>query len=166
MLILVCYLYEKSGIQFSQKDVCEKFYTLCRNQGETRVVQPRQRVHKLPVQPCQATTALRPFHLRTPSHSKKVKERFGSYGLYRFLFTILEIKTEKFLKYFVNFFLFKDFIYLFLDRGNEGEKEGEEYQYFVASYAPRTGDLAHNPGMCPDQESNHLPFGSHQPSIH
>ena len=25
---------------------------------------------------------------------------------------------------------------------------------------PPTGDLAHNPGMCPDWESNQLPFGS------
>ena len=25
---------------------------------------------------------------------------------------------------------------------------------------PPTGDLAHNPGMCPDWESNHRPFGS------
>ena len=30
----------------------------------------------------------------------------------------------------------------------------------VASHTPPSGDLAHNPGMCPDQELNHLPFGS------
>ena len=28
------------------------------------------------------------------------------------------------------------------------------------SHAP-TGDLAHNPGMCPDWELNQRPFGSH-----
>ena len=29
----------------------------------------------------------------------------------------------------------------------------------VASYVPPTGDQAHNPGMCPDWESNRRPFG-------
>ena len=52
------------------------------------------------------------------------------------------------------FFFFKEFIYLFLERGREGEREGENHQCAVASHAPSTGDLAHNPGMCPDWESN------------
>ena len=30
--------------------------------------------------------------------------------------------------------------------------------FVVASCAPPTGDLAHNPGSCPDQESNQRPF--------
>ena len=30
----------------------------------------------------------------------------------------------------------------------------------VASHIPLTGDLAHNPGMCPDWESKGQPFGS------
>ena len=30
----------------------------------------------------------------------------------------------------------------------------------IASHTPPTGDLAHNPGMCPDWESNQRPFGS------
>ena len=51
---------------------------------------------------------------------------------------------------------FKDFIYLFiylfLDRGERRQKE--KRQYMVASQAPPTGDLAHNPGMCPEWESN------------
>ena len=59
---------------------------------------------------------------------------------------------------------FKDFIYLFLERGREGEKEGEKYQCVVASRAPPTGDLAHNPGMCPDSELNRRLFGS-QPAL-
>ena len=52
------------------------------------------------------------------------------------------------------------FFYLFLDRGREGEREGEKHQCIVASHVPPTGDLAHNPGMCPDWESNQQPFGS------
>ena len=30
----------------------------------------------------------------------------------------------------------------------------------AASHVPPTGDLAHNPGMFPDWESNQQPFGS------
>ena len=51
-------------------------------------------------------------------------------------------------------------IYLLLERGREGEREGEKHQCVVASHAPLTGDLAHNPGMCPDWELSQLPFGS------
>ena len=56
-------------------------------------------------------------------------------------------------------FIFKDF-YLFLERGRERERGGDKQQCAVASHTPPTGDLAHNPGMCPDWESNQRPFGS------
>ena len=49
--------------------------------------------------------------------------------------------------------------YLFLkswERG--GEREGEKYQCMVASCKPPTGDLARNPDLCPDWESNWQPF--------
>ena len=57
----------------------------------------------------------------------------------------------------------------------EGETEGEKLQCVVASHAPPTGDLAHNPSSCCDWESNWQPFGSlagaqstepHQPGLH
>ena len=48
----------------------------------------------------------------------------------------------------------KDFIYLFLERGEGKEKEGVNHQCVVASHAPLTGNMTHNPGMCPDWESN------------
>ena len=41
----------------------------------------------------------------------------------------------------------------------EGEREGEKHQQVVASCVPPTGDLACNPGICPDWESNQQPFG-------
>ena len=47
----------------------------------------------------------------------------------------------------------KDFIY-FERGGRGGEREGEKHQCVVASRAPTTGNLACNPGMCPDWESN------------
>ena len=51
-------------------------------------------------------------------------------------------------------------MYLFLSRGERREKEVEKHQCVVASHVPPTGDLASNPGMCPDWESNLRPFGS------
>ena len=61
--------------------------------------------------------------------------------------------------------IFKRFhLFIFRERGREGEKEGERegenHQCVVAFCVPPTGDLACNPGMCPDWESNRQPFGS------
>ena len=85
---------------------------------------------------------------------------FGLSHLNIFCFSIL------FLKDFYSF--------IFRQRGREREREGEKHQCVVASHTPSTGDLAHNPGMCPDWESNLWPFGSqactqstepHQPGL-
>ena len=54
-----------------------------------------------------------------------------------------------FFKVFKRFYLF-----IFRERGREGEREGEKHECVVASHALLTGDLAHNPGMCPDWELN------------
>ena len=43
--------------------------------------------------------------------------------------------------WFLSFF-FRDFIYLFLERRREGEREGEKHQCVVASSTPPAGDLA------------------------
>ena len=61
------------------------------------------------------------------------------------------------LSFFKNF---KEFIYLFLERGREWKREGEKHQCVVPSHAIPTGDLAHNPVICPDWELNQWPFGS------
>ena len=34
-----------------------------------------------------------------------------------------------------------------------------KHQCVIASHVPPTGDLARYPGMCPDWELNHQPFG-------
>ena len=44
--------------------------------------------------------------------------------------------------------------------GREVEREGEKHQCVVASHAPPTGHLAHNPGMCANWELNWGPFHS------
>ena len=52
------------------------------------------------------------------------------------------------------------FTYLFIFREGKGGREGEKHQHAVASRTLPTGDLAHNPSMCPDWESNQQHFGS------
>ena len=56
----------------------------------------------------------------------------------------------------------------------EGKREGEKCKCVVASHVAPTGDLACNPDMCPDWESNQRPFDSqaftqstelHQPGL-
>ena len=39
------------------------------------------------------------------------------------------------------------------------KREGEKHQCVGASQVPPTGNLARNPDMCPDWESNQQPFG-------
>ena len=46
------------------------------------------------------------------------------------------------------------FIYLFIYLEGRGGRKREKHQYVVASSAPPTRDLAHNPGTCPDWGSN------------
>ena len=59
------------------------------------------------------------------------------------------------------YFLFlKDVIYLFLERGEGKEREGEKHQCVIAPY----WGLASDPGMCPDWELNCRLFGS-QPML-
>ena len=58
---------------------------------------------------------------------------------------------------FIYFFTFLK-IYVFLKREEGREKETETAVCGCLSRAP-TGDLAPNPGMCPDWESNWQPFG-------
>ena len=62
--------------------------------------------------------------------------------------------------YLFYFILFRFYLFIFRERGREGEREGEKHQCVVTSHVPRTGDLAHNPGMCPAWEANQQCFGS------
>ena len=50
-------------------------------------------------------------------------------------------------------------LFIFRERGREGEREGEKYHCVVSSHM-LTGDPACNPGMYPDWELNWRPFGS------
>ena len=62
------------------------------------------------------------------------------------------------------FFIFIFFKILFIcrEKGREGEMERNidvrETHWLVASCVTPTGDLARNPGLCPDWESNRQPF--------
>ena len=46
------------------------------------------------------------------------------------------------------------YLFIFRERGREEEREEEKHQCVVASQAPGTGHLAHNPGTCPAWELN------------
>ena len=70
---------------------------------------------------------------------------------------VLSLSQINLKNHFLRFYLF-----IFRERGRDGEREGEKQQCVVASHTPPTGDLAHNPGMCPDWESNQQPFGVHK----
>ena len=78
-----------------------------------------------------------------PSHSTDVEtEAQGEEGQSQFF---LFSRSNSF---------FKGFLFLFLQRGEEKEKEGEKHQCVVASHTPPTGDLSRNSGMYLDQELN------------
>ena len=58
-------------------------------------------------------------------------------------------------------FFSKDFISLFLERGEWREKGRERnINVWLPLTCPSTRDLARNPRMCPDWESKWRPFGS------
>ena len=50
------------------------------------------------------------------------------------------------------------YLFIFRERGREGERDGEEHPCVVASCMPPTGNLAHNLGVCPDWELNQRPL--------
>ena len=58
------------------------------------------------------------------------------------------------------FFFLKILLFIFRQRGREGERKGEKYRSVAASCATPNGDLAHNTGMCPNWELNQQPLGS------
>ena len=59
-------------------------------------------------------------------------------------------------QYYVFFFL--KIVFILRERGREGERERnidmQEKHQLLASHTPQIRDLALNPGMCPDWESN------------
>ena len=70
------------------------------------------------------------------------------------------------------FFLKRFYLFVFRERGKEGERERSINVWLP--HVPPTGDLAHNPGMGPDWKSNRHPSGlqastpsiePHQPGI-
>ena len=56
-------------------------------------------------------------------------------------------------------FLFFQILFIYFYTEGKGGREGEKHQCAVASHTPPTEDLALNPVMCPDWESNRRHFG-------
>ena len=59
------------------------------------------------------------------------------------LFSILFFK-----KGLIMFFFFKIYLFIFRERGREGERDGEKHQCVVASHTAPTGDLDHTTQAC------------------
>ena len=59
----------------------------------------------------------------------------------------------------VDTFFRRFYVFIFREKGGEGEREGEKHQCVVNSRPPATGDLACNTSMCPDWELNWQCFG-------
>ena len=57
-------------------------------------------------------------------------------------------------------FLKRFYLFIFREKGREGETEGEKHQHVVASHVPLTGDLACNPAyaLTGNQTSDTLVF--------
>ena len=55
-----------------------------------------------------------------------------------------------FLIFYIIFIFLKFYLFIYFQREGKGGRKGEKHQYVVASHVSTTGDLAHNPGMCPD----------------
>ena len=81
-------------------------------------------------------------------------------GLICHPYILLDKVPKSFAHLKTELFLFWKILFIFRERGKEGEREGEKHRCVVASCMPPVGDLAHNPGRCPDWESNGRPFGS------
>ena len=64
----------------------------------------------------------------------------------------LHLSTSHVLGQIILYFILR--VYLFIFREGEERRKGEKHQCVVASLVPPTGDLACNPGMCPDWELN------------
>ena len=70
--------------------------------------------------------------------------------------TLMTVKTKaKYLwKISLPFFFLRFYLFIFGERGREGEREGGKCQCVVAFHVPPSRDLAHNPGVCHDWELN------------
>ena len=66
----------------------------------------------------------------------------------------------------LGFFFERFYLFTFRERGREGEREVEKHQCVVVSHVAPTGNLAHNPGMCPDGNGTGDPLVCSPRSIH
>ena len=74
------------------------------------------------------------------------------------LFTFISVGSQQDGLQLAFFFFFK-ILFVYFQRGKEKEKEGEKHQCVWLPLVHPTGDLACNPGMCPDWELNRGPLG-------
>ena len=59
---------------------------------------------------------------------------------------------------FHSFFKKRFHLFIFREKGRQGEREGEKHQCVVASRMPTAGNLASSPGMYPDRNHTRDPL--------
>ena len=83
-----------------------------------------------------------------------IKTYFVSFRNILYIFSLIQIFLS----------LLRFYLFIFREKGRERHREEEKYQFVretsigCLSQAP-TRDMAHNPGMCPDWESNRQLLG-------
>ena len=125
-------------------------FLLCVHQGTTTCISVVSTLAPLgasfpqiivPALPTRGTTVLVPVTLESSSKYALCVLSFIKYDIHE-----------------IHHSFFFSILFIFQERGREGERKGEKHQCVVASHVPPTGDLACNPGLCPDWESNWQPF--------
>ena len=80
--------------------------------------------------------------------------------------SVLRVYISFFLKFTLHSFFKIFYLFIFRERGREGEGEGQKNLCVVASHLVPTGDLACKPGMCPDWNQTGNPLVHSPCSIH
>ena len=80
---------------------------------------------------------------------KNITNKYRTTAQYSHFHVISTTHLERYVAFQMVFYVF-----IFRERESEGEREEEKHHCVVASRAPPAGDLAYNPGMFPDWESN------------
>ena len=111
----------------------------------------RQVVFFSPPPSPQSKTVVRPGAETKPETDPERSQKANTNSWDKFQLALhqnLQVLRKWISTYFI--FLKRFYLFIFRERGREGEREGEKHQCVVVSHTPPAGDLAWNPRVCPD----------------